>query len=189
MNISRYCYTYRQAKKHVQALKEILKHGPKQDTILTLDSHFLVTHQISHLILDFDGVLGPHGSTSPLPRVIEWLQELTASWAGQIYILTNKPLSVRAAYFEMKFPAVHFVKSPRKKPYPDGIKLVLEHAKVDSQHVAMVDDRLLTGILAAVAAGVTPVWITKPFMSWRHFFVEGFFWCLRKIERLWVKCK
>jgi hypothetical protein len=52
----------------------------------------------------------------------------------------------------------------------------------------MVDDRLLTGCLAALVAGARPCYIRKPFISFSHnISAETFFMLLRTAERLIVR--
>jgi len=51
----------------------------------------------------------------------------------------------------------------------------------------MVDDRLLTGCLAALVAGARPCYIRRPYISFSHRpLAELFFWMLRRAERCFV---
>jgi hypothetical protein len=52
----------------------------------------------------------------------------------------------------------------------------------------MVDDRLLTGCLAALVAGARPCYIRHPFISFKQCpLAELFFKLLRRIERNFVR--
>jgi hypothetical protein len=52
----------------------------------------------------------------------------------------------------------------------------------------MVDDRLLTGCLAALEAGARPCYIRRPYIAFRHRpLAELFFMLLRRAERSFVK--
>ena len=62
-----------------------------------------------------------------------------------------------------------------------------ELARVPLSHLLMVDDRLLTGCLAAINAGARPCYIRRPYASYRHRPVaELFFSLLRRVERILV---
>jgi hypothetical protein len=51
----------------------------------------------------------------------------------------------------------------------------------------LLDDRLLTGVLATCLAGTGVVYITAPYVSFRNrFLVEGFFALIRIVERWYV---
>ena len=75
----------------------------------------------------------------------------------------------------------------RKKPYPDGLLKIIQDEKIDPKLVCLIDDRLLTGILAAELAGTQAILITKPLSNFeRHFFKECFFSILRALESAYL---
>jgi len=91
---------------------------------------------------------------------------------------------IREQYFAQHYPGVRFIIAKRKKPYPDGINNIIALSKLQPKQIVMVDDRLLTGILAAITTGVLPCWITKPYQNFvarpiRELFFHG----LRCLER------
>lgn len=139
------------------------------------------------LILDFDGVLANHGADRPLPEVEAWLKQLCleiGEW--RIAILTNKPLPKRKAYFAKYFPLIHIVQDVRKKPYPDGILEVAKYKGVDPHRVVLVDDRILTGMLATCLSFSQGWYFCRPYCNfWRRPVKELFFSFLRVVER-WV---
>jgi len=105
-----------------------------------------------------------------------------------MFILSNKPTEERRIWFREHFPNARFIAAVRKKPYPDGLLAVAELAGVPPHSLLMIDDRLLTGCLAAVVAGVRPVYIRHPFISFgQRPFSELFFIMLRSLERLFVR--
>ena len=152
-----------------------------------LSIHWLALQGVRHLVLDFDGVMAPHGDAEPLPEVLAWLKRSLETFEGKIYILSNKPLPVRIDYFKQHFPGVIFVVSPRKKPYPDGLLKIIESSGAKPNEVCLVDDRLLTGVLATQLAGASAVYITQPYASFKkRFWQESFFALLRNLERFFL---
>ncbi|MDD2852410.1 MAG: hypothetical protein PHY09_11025 [Desulfuromonadaceae bacterium] len=175
--------------RHRLALKHLLASTTRDSTLLTLDPVKLHASGISALALDFDGVLANHGNTMPLPEAIAWLQRCEATFGGDsIFILSNKPTTERREWFAEHFPSVQFISGVRKKPYPDGLKKTGELAGVPLSSILMVDDRLLTGCLAALIAGAGPCYIRSPYVSYATRPVaELFLGLLRRAERLYVR--
>ncbi len=140
------------------------------------------------LALDFDGVLAPHGENRPLPECEAWLARCVAALgAERVFILSNRPDPARAAYFNQEFPGVRFISGVRKKPYPDGLLRVAELSGAETARIVLLDDRLLTGVLATCLAGTGVVYITAPYVSFRtRPVVEGFFDLIRMLERWYV---
>lgn len=174
---------------HRRALRQLLDTASPTADILKLDPEVLVSSGIAALALDFDGVLAPHGNPVPLPETILWMQRCQALFGGnKIFILSNKPTDGRRRWFAENFPAVRFISGVRKKPFPDGLNKTAEFAGVPLSNILMVDDRLLTGCLAALVAGVRPCYIRRPCISFRQRpFAELFFWLLRAAERAFIQ--
>jgi len=174
--------------RHRRVLGRLLAEGSPAATILAIDPLALKAEGIASLALDFDGVLAPHGFPAPLPEAQEWLaRSVSVFGAGKIFILSNKPTEARISWFAEHFPEIGFISGVRKKPFPDGLKKTGELAKVPLPSVLMVDDRLLTGCLAAINAGARPCYIRRPYISYRQRpFTELFFMLLRAGERLFV---
>ena len=141
------------------------------------------------MALDFDGVLAGHGFPAPLPEAVYWMKRCEAVFGGsRIFILSNKPTDGRRQWFAENFPAMRFISGVRKKPYPDGLNKTGELAGVPLFSIMMVDDRLLTGCLAALVAGARPCYIRRPYVSFNHRpLAELFFMLLRVGERLFVR--
>ena len=167
-------------------LGRLLRETPRDRSILVLDPASLRLEGISALALDFDGVLAHHGAPCPIPEAIEWLKRCETVFGGErIFILSNKPTEGRRQWFSEHFPAFRFISGVRKKPYPDGLEKTAELAGVPLPSILMVDDRLLTGCLAALVAGARPCYIRSPYYFFRHRpLAEFFFMTLRKIERI-----
>lgn len=134
------------------------------------------------LIIDFDGVLAPHGQSQALPEHESWLKRCSNTFGEKkMYILSNKPTPQRQVYFNDL--GLKFIISNKKKPYPDGIYKIL--ANNCSPHEALViDDRLATGILAAIIAKTSALLIVNAETNFSHSPVkESFFAVLRFLER------
>ena len=170
-------------------LRQLLQRTPLNTSILTLDPQELRASGIGALALDFDGVLAGHGFPEPLPEAVDWIRRCeTAFGADRIFILSNKPTEGRRQWFAEQFPAIRFISGVRKKPYPDGIIKTAELAHVSPSAILMVDDRLLTGCLAALVAGAQPCYIRSPSVAYEHRpAAELFFRLLRSGERLFVR--
>lgn len=170
-------------------LADILGSTPEDNSILSLDPVALKKTGIEALALDFDGVLATHGAPVPLPEVVEWLKNCSEVFGGnRLFILSNKPTEARKSWFAEHFPQICFISGVRKKPYADGLKKTGELAGVPLSAILMVDDRLLTGCLAALNAGSIPCYIRKPYIFFRSNTVsEVFFWALRHVERVLVR--
>ena len=172
-----------------QQLARLLRETPDQQNILTIAPATLKSNGIRALALDFDGVLAHHGALYPIPEAIEWLKQCDAVFGGEmIFILSNKPTEGRRQWFSKHFPAFRFISGVRKKPHPDGLVKTGEFAGVPTSSILMVDDRLLTGCLAALVAGAHPCYIRRPYSSLRNRpFAELFFMLLRMAERFILK--
>ncbi len=170
-------------------LAQLLAETPLTASILTIDPAVLRMQGIEVLSLDFDGVLAGHGAPVPLPEAIAWMKHCQEVFGGsRMFILSNKPTEVRVRWFAEHFPAIRLISGVRKKPYPDGIKKTGELAGVPLSSIMMVDDRLLTGCLAALVAGARPCYIRHPYVSFDFRpGAELFFWLLRFAERVYVR--
>lgn len=171
---------------HRHELRRLLDGTPPHTGILKLDPATVHSSGIKALALDFDGVLANHGAPSPLPEAVEWIKQCEAVFGGdRIFILSNKPTDGRRRWFGENFPAMRFISGVPKKPYPDGLLKTAELAGVPLHSIMMVDDRLLTGCLAALAAGARPCYIRQPYVSFGYRpGAELFFWLLRAAERV-----
>ena len=180
----RWFYTIYQFIKHYKELKHIAKNNECHN-VTNIDADFIEREKIQTLVLDFDGVLAYHGAKQIDADVFTWLKNICDNMPSlQIYILSNKPLLVRQQYFKKHFPRVKFIIATRKKPYPCGLLSVLEDSKSLAVNTCIVDDRLATGVLAAIIAKIKVCYIFPP-RSQRNL-VERFFLILRSIERTLV---
>ncbi len=148
----------------------------------------LVARGITVLVLDFDGVLAPHGAAAPLPEVLAWLKSCALVLGEErIFILSNRPDPLRADYFRREFPGIGFIAGVRKKPYPDGLLRIMELSGAAPKELLLLDDRLFTGVLATCLAGTGVAYITAPYISLTSRPVmEGFFMLLRLAERRFI---
>jgi len=157
--------------------------------LLDLELSTLKLEGIKVLVLDFDGVLSAFGEKIPRPELNEWLKSSVQTFGfGKVFILTNKPNEFRRLYFLEHFPGIEFIEVQRKKPYPDGLIQILQKVSIEPKELLMVDDRLLTGILAAVLVHAQAILVLKPWISWSHRpIAELFFIFLRTLEHVIFK--
>lgn len=140
---------------------------------------------VAVLVLDFDGVLAAHGESYPVKELHHYLQECVNTFGSeQVFILSNKPLPSRIAYFKHHYPGIRYITSVKKKPYPDGLQKIIAVTKQPPGALMLVDDRLLTGSLAACIANVPVTYITQPYVCFsKRPLPELFFMSLRFLER------
>ncbi len=158
------------------------------DSITDLKIEYLIEKKIEALVLDFDGVLSPHGYDRPLSEVLTWLDYITKYKSRpEIFILSNNPSLVRFNYFKDNYPKIKFFVSKKKKPYPEGLQKICQENFLDPEKVIIVDDRLMTGVLAAANAGTKALFIRKPFRDFHSRPVkETFFSLLRFLDRAFL---
>ena len=173
---------------HRRQLRRILDETPASTCILTLDPEVLKSSGVAALALDFDGVLAHHDAPVPLPEAVEWMKRCEAVFGGdRIFILSNKPTEGRRQWLAEYFPSMRFISGVRKKPFPDGLNKTGALTGVPLSQILMIDDRLLTGCLAALVAGARPCYIRQPYVSFNHRpLAELFFLLLRRTERCFV---
>ena len=158
-------------------------------SITDLTPDYFRARQIKYIALDFDGVLASHGEAKPLAEAEAWLTQITQSIPESHFaLLSNKPFGKRLEYFQKHFPQIVIISGVAKKPYPEGLNRLVEHFNCLKSELALVDDRLLTGMLAVCLAGVQGVYVTKAYQNFKKRpIAESFFWLLRKIERRGIR--
>lgn len=174
-----------------EELKRFLRDPDKRvGSLAEITPERLENANVGVLVLDFDGVLAPHGAMEPLPQVKAWLRNLSNHIGEQrIALLTNKPFSSRLAYFTQEFPSIYIAHVRRKKPYPDGLLQIAEYKGIERHRLALLDDRLLTGMLATCLAYTQGLYFYKPYRNLlRRPITETFFSFLRIVERVFISC-
>lgn len=176
-----------QQRKHLKRF--LTDHEVRISDLSEITPQKLDAANIAVLILDFDGVLAPHDAITPLPEVEVWLKGLCQTIGEhRLALFTNKPKAARLSYFQKQFPSIYIVHDVKKKPFPDGIIQVADYKGIPVHRVALLDDRLLTGMLSVCLAYARGYYFAKPYQSYlRHPIKEGFFSCLRHIERWLVR--
>lgn len=156
----------------------------------TIQAADLEALNVAVLVLDFDGVLAPHDAAEPTDDAIRWLKQISMDIGEQrIAILSNKPKAVRQAFFQQHFPGIQWVAGTASKPYPDGLIEIAESRGIVTSRLLIIDDRLLTGILASCIAPCQARYFSRPLTKFsKHPVKESFFWGLRKLERLFFAC-
>lgn len=181
--IQRIIYSLNMGYRYRNALAKLYLRTPAQQNTLDIVPQDLVKQGVKVLALDFDGVLASHGELLPAPEVETWLQHCLQVFPSiHIFLLSNKPLAARVAYFE-KY-GIRCIAGVQKKPYPEGLLKIQQLAQCQASEIILVDDRLLTGGLAACIAQTQIYYVTRPFIAWqKRPFSESFFMLIRWIER------
>ena len=178
---------------HCHTLKTICNITPNNQQLIDISPKILQQQGIEILILDFDGVLASHGEIYPARELRNWLYLCVEIFgARNIFILSNKPLVKRIDYFKQHYPGIRYVKEVKKKPYPNGLQKIISLTKKSPKSLMLVDDRLLTGCLAASIANVPVTYISKPYVCIsKQPISELFFISLRFLENRLIRlyCK
>ncbi len=153
-------------------------------TILDMTPPQLKQQGIKAVLLDFDGVLSYHGGIAPLPDVETWLQQCVQCFGSKrVFLLTNCLFPQRFHYFQQKYPSIVILHPKQAKPSPDGIYQALHISQIPAEQMLLFDDRLLTGMLAAVQSNIQTFYVTQPFRDFKHkFMAECFFSSIRYLE-------
>jgi len=167
-------------------LASILRSSAQLRATDSIDPGELKLSGVSVLALDFDGVLASHGKKVPLPEAAAWLLRCCDVFGEEnIYILSNKPSRERSAWFSANHPKIRFISGVKKKPYPDGLLKIISLSGAPPTEIMLLDDRLLTGVLATCLSGTSVTYITAPYINLRsNPLQELFFMLLRSAERL-----
>lgn len=166
-------------------LAEVYLNSPRRQRTSHLVLNDFKAQGVEVLVLDFDGVLAAHAEQTPLDALQQWLAEGVSIFGeNRVFILSNKPNSQRIQYFQQYFQGVQVISGVRKKPYADGLQQIIEITQCPATHILMVDDRLLTGVLAACIANTRVAYITHPYTNFeKRPLQESFFSLLRFSER------
>ena len=107
-------YTFIETAKNYKEVKSIKKtQCLKNVTLLT--SEYLSENGVKYLALDFDGVLASHGKQAINSEVKTWLDAFILKFEeSKIFILSNKPTSVRLEYFKKNYPQIRFISNVAK---------------------------------------------------------------------------
>jgi hypothetical protein len=187
--LNRIFYTMLASYRQRRAIAKIYRETPHRYSTLHIRPHELKQQGIEILVLDFDGVLAEYGVSQPHLQLHSWLAEcITIFGTDHIFILSNRPSPDRISYFKQHFVGVRFIKPKRKKPYPDGLEQIMQLTQRPPETLTLVDDRLLTGILAACITKTHAIYITHPYtnLSERPL-QEFFFMSLRLLERFLIQ--
>jgi predicted HAD superfamily phosphohydrolase YqeG len=182
----RILFSLRMMRRYRHALANIVQNSPSNRQLCQIPPITFKEQGVAVIVLDFDGVLAAHGEPYPAPELRPWLRDCIALFGPeQVFVLSNKPLSIRIEDFNRHYPGVRYIAEVKKKPYPDGLQKIMAITGQPAQALMLVDDRLLTGGLAACIANVPMTYITRPYVRLSKRPVqELFFMILRFLERL-----
>ena len=165
-----------------------LRHLHKQAVFspADVDMEALKRQGIVTLVFDYDGILAAHGKPVPDAIGLSLLNHAVALFP-QVCILSNKANALRQSYFAAEYPTVRFITGVEKKPYPYGLQKILQDTHTTAEKTCIIDDRLTTGCLAGLLAGVQVVFVSHATKDYRYaFFKELWFDILRWLERLYL---
>ncbi len=181
--LKRIHFSLRMMHRYRHALASIDHHSVCQ--LPQISPTILKQEGVAVVVLDFDGVLAAHGEPHPVDELDHWLHECINTFGSEhVFVLSNKPLASRIAYFNRHYVGVRYITEVKKKPYPDGLQKIIALSGQPAKALMLVDDRLLTGGLAACIANVPVTYITCPYVLLsKRPLQELFFMMLRFLER------
>ena len=170
---------------HRADLKKVLKDKTLSiQTLSDLDPKILYEQGIRVVVFDFDGVLTPHGDLVIEAKDLLKLQAFCEVFTQpNILIWSNNPVPARMRFLQEHFPGVSWLDGV-DKPNPESLQRLIHAKGCDPKVVLMIDDRLLTGILAGILAGTQVRLVKKPKIRLKgNLSAELGFIILRAIER------
>jgi uncharacterized protein len=182
--ISRVIYTFRMSFRYRFNLAIIMRESTLEHP-WDISFRQLRSIGIKVIVLDFDGVLAPHGDNRPIKLILDWLDNGIDLIGGEnVFVLSNNPTLARVEFFGKRFPNVRWVTGFLPKPYPDGLVQIISLAQVSPQEVLMVDDRLMTGVLCSCIAKTRVCYIRRPTMDFSKRTAKEFLYMvIRALER------
>lgn len=188
--MQRFIFTFKMLYRQRSIMAKYLENLSLQTkSVLQLSADVLKEKGIKILVLDYDGVLAGHAvDTLDTPQA-KWLKQMECAFGqDKVFILSNRPTLARKQLLERDFPKIKFFISTKKKPYPDGLLAIIKQTHCLPQEILMVDDRLLTGILAASLVGAQGLWVTPAVINIKqHYYQELFFIGLRAFDRWLIR--
>jgi predicted HAD superfamily phosphohydrolase YqeG len=186
---NRITYTLHMLRRYHVELMTVYNSRIRNLRVSHLSPAVLKQQGVEVLVLDFDGVLAAQGESKPADDLHDWLKLCVNTFgATQIFVLSNNALASRIQYFQNHFAGIQYIVGSKKKPYPDGLQEIISLTNQPAKSLMLVDDRLLTGILAACISNVPVTYITKPYVNFSKRPVEElFFTSLRVLERYLVQ--
>lgn len=185
--IDRFFYALKMGWFHRNKLKQYSRDPRLQiETVLQLDPSQLKSEGIEALAIDFDGVLSVYGEDCPSPHISTWLNSCLAIFGREkVFILSNNPTKLRQKCCNDL--GITLIRNVKKKPFPEGLLKIIKETQVKPASLLLIDDRLLTGILAAEIVGISAKWVTKPYIGLtQRPLPELLFILLRRLERWWL---
>lgn len=182
--LKRIFFSMQMLHRYHHTLASIVKNTPPLQQLYQISPVTLKKQGVAVLVLDFDGVLAADGASQPVEELHQWLHDcINIFGADNLFVLSNKPLVSRIQYFNQHYAGVRYITGVKKKPYPDGLHKIMALTGQASTSVMLVDDRLLTGVLAACIANVHVTYITKAYVCWSQRPIQEFFFMsLRFLE-------
>ena len=176
--------------KHRAALGRIARQARYQaNTVLDIDPEELYKQGTRILVLDFDGVLNHHDATTIASPVLEWVLRCQRVFgADHLYLHSNNNRGARIDWISQHIPGLQVLDPANKKPSPEGLLSIMAGTEIKPETVILIDDRLLTGMLAVCRAGCQGIYIRKPYTDFTQArFREVGFWTLRRLELFFCK--
>lgn len=165
MKLARISYTLQKGWQYREQLGQMKTRGIA--SVHDIDLEALKARGCTVLILDWDGVLSSHGKLALDEAICAFLDRAVEVFEDNVYVLSNNPKPDRADFLKARHPRVHFHTASRKKPHPNGLEEIAALTGQSFDQMVIVDDRLLTGCLAAAIVGMWALFINRPLADWR----------------------
>ena len=108
---------------------------------------------ITLLMLDFDNTIVPYTTSTPTPRMHQWLQTMAASNIRLCVVSNSHKDRVKVFCEKYGIPCI----THARKPFSKGIRQCLTQFDAEPSECALVGDQIFTDTLGANCAGVTSI--------------------------------
>ena len=104
-------------------------------------------------MLDFDNTIVPYTTSTPIPRMHQWLQTMAASNIRLCVVSNSHKDRVKVFCEKYGIPCI----THARKPFSKGIRQCLTQFDAEPSECALVGDQIFTDTLGANCAGVTSI--------------------------------
>lgn len=148
-------------------------------TFEALTAEFLLSQNISALILDIDNTLIPYEESVPTERVNAWLSALKENGISVAFVSNNHKRRLDTFNASLGFPAFYH----GCKPFPRKMRLAMRALGADKAHTANLGDQIFTDILAGRLSGLKNSFLVPPIKDKTDAFTRLKRW----LERPYIK--
>ena len=157
-----------------EKLLSVLKPQYRYNCITEITAEDLKSAGAKLVLLDADNTLSLHGSQTPYPGVLEWIEEIKKSGINLVVVSNNSKDRIKPFAEKLGLPFVY----KSAKPLPKGFIKACKNFGVSPKESAVIGDQLFTDVLGGNLIGAK-VFLTEPLGPETDFFIK----VKRRIEK------